>query len=230
MQFKNYNSYSIVHKNGKTEKLNAETMQQAIENMGISEEESPVSRALMTASEQKTVFEELPSEIIFTAVVDADSVDGGSIATPAEGKVHVGDEVQLKAIPARNYKFVKWLRNGEELSTEAELNYTMTELAEGEDTVVFTAVFALATVSWTTAVSPSGATTAGCIAFPSSGTTEANASAEFLAVANTGFIFDHWERNGETLSTNKLMQLEKVVPLADNETSAVYTAVFIAGE
>lgn len=228
MQFKNYNSYSIVHKDGRTEKLNAETMEQALENMSIAESESPVARALMTASDQRTVFQELPSEIVFTAVVDSASVGGGSIATPAEGTVHVGDEIQLRAIPARNYVFVSWSRNGEVISNQAILDYTMTELAEGEDTVIFTASFALADVNWTTEVYPAVATTAGCIAFPSSGTTEANGAGEFLAVVSEGFTFDHWERNGVILSTNKLLQIDAVTPLAEGEVSAVYKAVFLA--
>lgn len=226
MQFKNYNAYSIVHRNGKTEKLNAETMKQAIENMSIPESESPVARALLTASDMRTVFDELPSEITFTAVVDAGSASGGSVATPAEGRVHVGDEIQLRAIPSRNHVFDRWERNGEKISDEAVLDYTMTELLDGEDTVVFTAFFALADVSWTTEVSPDGASAAGCIAFPTKGTSKANSSCEFLAVASEGYVFDHWERNGVTLSASRLMQVDEVAPLADDELSAVYRAVF----
>lgn len=228
--FKNYNSYSIVHKNGQTEKLNAETMEQAIKHMSIPESTSPVSRALMTQSDVNTYIEDVPDEITFTCVVDSATVAGGNVATPASGKVHVGDEIQLKAIPSRNYQFVSWSRNGEVIGNTATLDYTMTALAEGEDTAIFTATFALAPVAWTTAVYPARATASGTIAFPTSGTTEANGSAEFLAVASTGFVFDHWERNGVSLSTNKLMQLDAVAPLAENETSAVYTAVFTDAE
>lgn len=228
MVFKNYNAYSIIHTDGRNEQLNAESMEQAIQNMTIPETESPVARCLLTQEGMRTLVSEidLPVEVYFTAVVDNNSVQGGSIATPASGHIHIGDEIQLKAIPARNYQFVSWSRNGEIIGTEATINYTMTPLVDGEDSVVFTAKFELAPVSWTTEVSPPQATGTGCIAFPTTGTTPANAPTEFLAVASEQYAFSHWERHGEELSTNRLFQLDEVKPLADDEFSAVYKAVF----
>ena len=226
MQYKNYNSYNIIHKNGESEKINAESMEQALAFMSTPETESPVMRAIVTQTDICTLVQDLPDEIYFTAVVDPDSVASGSIATPSEGTIHVGDEIALKAIPARNYEFVSWSRNGEVISTEAELVYTMTPLLEGEDSAVFSAKFRLADVTWTTGVEPAEATGAGCIAFPSSGSTVAKGKAEFLAVAAEGYTFNHWERNGVSLSENKLLELDAVVPLAPTETKAVYTAVF----
>jgi hypothetical protein len=228
MVFKDFNSYSIIHSDGRNEQLNAESMEQALQNMEVPESESPVARCLLVQEGIRTLVSEieLPTEIVFTAVVDNNSVQGGSIATPASGHIHIGDEIQLRAVPARNYRFVSWSRNGQFIGNTEILNYVMTPLVDGEDSAIFTAAFELAPVSWTTEIEPPQATGTGCIAFPTTGTTPANAPTEFLAVASEQYAFSHWERHGEELSTNKLFQLDEVKPLADDEFSAVYKAVF----
>jgi hypothetical protein len=166
----------------------------------------------------------LPEEIPFTSVVSEGA--GGSIATPVSGTIHAGDSIAFKAIPARNYAFVNWKCNGEVISEEAEFVYTMKEL-KGEASAVFLATFRPADVSWTTSVEPSEATSAGVIAFPPSGVSSANASAQMLAVEADGYVFDHWERNGESIGTNKMLTVI-VAPLAEGEDEAVYKAVFEA--
>jgi hypothetical protein len=103
----------------------------------------------------------------------------------------------------------------------------MPELQGGVDTAVFVATFKLADVAWTSTVEPAEASAAGCIAFPTSGTTAANGSLELLAVAKDGFEFDHWERNGASLSENELATVE-VAPLAEGEQACVFKAVFRA--
>lgn len=223
MQTKVFNAYRITHENGSVEDINALDLIQALENMEIPETESPVIQTFLIKKGIRTLVEDEPTEIIFNAVVAENG--GGSIATPATGKIHVGDMVQFKAIPAFNYEFVSWKLNGIEVSKEATLNFIMPELPAGIDTAVFTATFRLADVSWTTSVEPAEASTAGCIAFPTSGTSEANASAEFLAVPKEGFAFDHWEVNGETLTDNELLQTT-VAPLSVGEIARVYKAVF----
>lgn len=225
MQTKVFNAYRITHENGSIEDINALDLVQALENMEIPETESPVIQTFLVKKGIRTLVADEPTEILFNAVVAENG--GGSIATPATGKIHVGDMVQLKAIPARNYQFVSWKLNGVEISKEATINLVMPELASGVDTAVFTATFKLADVAWTTAVEPAEASTAGCIAFPTSGNSEANAEEEFLAVAKEGFTFDHWEVNGESVSTNELLQTE-IVPLAEGESTRVYKAVFRA--
>lgn len=223
MQTKVFNAYRISHENGTIEDINALNLVQALENMEIPETESPVVQTFLVKKGIRTLVADEPTEVLFNAVVAENG--GGSIATPATGRIHVGDMVQMKAIPARNYEFVSWKLNGIEISREAVLNLTMPELPEGIDTAVFTATFRLADVSWTTEVEPAEASTAGCIAFPTSGVSEANAETEFLAVAKEGFEFDHWEVNGESLSTNELLQAT-VAPLAEGETARIYKAVF----
>lgn len=223
MQTKTYNAYRITHKNGSVEDINALDLIQALENMEIPDTESKVLQSFLVKENVRTLVEDEKAEIIFSAIVAENG--GGSIATPASGKIHVGDILQFKAIPARNYEFVNWKLNGVEISKEATMNLVMPELASGVDTAVFTATFHLADVAWTTSVEPAEASTAGCIAFPTSGTSEANAEAEFLAVTKEGFAFDHWEVNGESVSTNELLQTA-VTPLAEGESARVYKAVF----
>lgn len=223
MQTKIYNAYRITHKNGSVEDINALDLIQALENMEIPDTESKVLQSFLVKENVRTLVEDEKAEIIFSAIVAENG--GGSIATPASGKIHVGDILQFKAIPARNYEFVNWKLNGVEISKEAMVNLVMPELASGVDTAVFTATFRMADVAWTTSVEPAEASTAGCIAFPTSGTSEANAEAEFLAVTKEGFAFDHWEVNGESVSTNELLQTA-VTPLAEGESARVYKAVF----
>lgn len=223
MQTKIYNAYRITHKNGSVEDINALDLIQALENMEIPDTESKVLQSFLVKENVRTLVEDEKAEILFSAIVAENG--SGSIATPASGRIHVGDMVQLKAIPARNYEFVSWQLNGVKISEEATINFVMPELASGVDTAVFTATFKLADVEWTTAIDPAEASTAGCIAFPTSGNSEANAEEEFLAVAKEGFEFDHWEVNGESVSTNELLQTE-VVPLAEGESARVYKAVF----
>lgn len=226
MQTKIYNAYRLSHKNGSIEDVNALNLVQALENMETPETESVVIQAVLLKEGVRTLVADEPTEVVFSAVVETGGM--GSVATPASGTVHVGDQIALKAIPARNYQFVSWAMNGENFSENASLVYTIPELPEGITSIVFTAKFALAPVAWTATVSPSEAGSAGAIAFPSSGTTEANAEAQFLAVEAEGYTFSHWERNGETLGTNKMLSVD-VAPLAEGEESAVYTAVFTAG-
>ena len=159
MQTKIYNAYKITHKNGSVEDINALDLVQALENMEIPDTESKVLQAFLVKENVRTLVEDEKTEILFSAIVAENG--GGSIATPASGKIHVGDMVQLKAIPARNYEFVSWKLNDVKISEEAVVNLTMPELSAGIDTAVFTATFKLADVAWTTAVEPSGASTAG---------------------------------------------------------------------
>ena len=225
MQTKVFNAYRITHENGSIEDINALDLVQALENMEIPETESSVTQTFLVKKGIRTLVEDEPGEVIFTAVVAENG--GGSIATPASGKIHSGDTLQFQAIPARNYEFVSWKLNGIEISNEETINFTMPALASGIDTAVFIATFRLAPVAWTTAVEPAEASTAGCIAFPTSGSSEANIETEFLAVAKEGFTFDHWEVNGESVSTNELLQTT-VTPLAEGESARVYKAVFRA--
>ena len=224
MQTKVFNAYRITHKNGSVEDINALDLVQALENMETPDTESKVIQAFLVKENVRTLVEDEPAEIIFSAIVAEGGT--GSIATPASGKVHVGDKIALKAIPARTFTFVNWKLNGEVISEEADLVFTMPKL-ENLDTAVFVATFRLADVSWTTNVLPNEASVAGSIAFPAHGTTEANKELVLLAVPSEGYTFNHWERNGVNISDSRLLKTE-VTPLSEKEESAVYIAVFTA--
>lgn len=224
MQSKFYNRYKITHKNGDAEEINAVNLVEALNNMEITEEFSPVLQTYMEEEGIRTLVADMPAEVPFTAVVAEGS--GGSIATPVSGVIHAGDQIALKAIPARNYEFVNWKMNDSIISDQESLVYTMPEL-HGEASAVFKATFRLADVEWTTAVDPDGATGAGVVAFPASGSTPANEALSLIAVEAEGYTFDHWERNGQTLSDNKILNTT-VEPLAENETACIYVAVFNA--
>lgn len=222
MQTKLYNSYKITHKSGSTEQINAENLIEALKNTGIKEEVDPVLQTFMSEEGIRTLISDIPAEVQFTAVVNETA--GGSIATPVSGTVHVGDQIAFKAVPASNYVFLNWKMNGQIVSTDAEFVYTFVDL-RGEASAVFSATFALAPLSWTTAVSPEGATAEGTFTFPASGTTPANGTVSAVAVASESWEFDHWERNGESVGTNKILSAT-ADPLAEGEATAVYTAVF----
>lgn len=225
MQTRELNSYQITHKNGNVENINAETLVQALQNMEVSEEYSPVIQTYLKEEGIRTLVADVPAEILFTAVVAEGG--GGSIATPSSGKIHVGDQLAFKAIPAKNYVFVSWSLNGSVISIDAEMLLTMPELPSGMTSAVFTASFALAPVNWTTAVYPPEATGDGAVAFPPSGVTPVNGDVSAIAVDSDNYTFDHWERNGQSVGTNKILEAE-ATPLAEGETACVYTAVFTA--
>lgn len=224
MQTKLYNSYRITHKSGSVEEINAENLIEALKNTGIKEEIDPVLQTYMYNEGIRTLIEDVPAEVPFTAVVNENA--GGSIATPVSGTVHVGDQLAFKAVPARNYVFLNWKMNGQVISEEADFVYTFPEL-HGEASAVFTATFAKAPVSWTTAVSPAEATSDGADTFPNSGTTPADGTVSAIAINSENYTFDHWERNGVSVGTNKELSAVAEEP-AEGETSVVYTAVFTA--
>ena len=225
MQSKIYNAYRLTHKDGSIEDINALDLIQALENTEIPETESKVIQAVLLKENVKTLVAENPTEIMFSSVVAEGGT--GSIATPSQGTVHEGDSISLKAIPARNYAFVNWKMNGEVIGESDTLLYTIPKLGEGLNSIVFTATFRLADVNWTSKVEPAEASGAGCLAFPASGTTKANESVSLIAVGAEGFTFDHWERNGENIGTNKILTAN-ATPLIEGENECIYKAVFNA--
>ena len=98
---------------------------------------------------------------------------------------------------------------------------------DGDASAVFKATFEPAPVEWTTAVSPAEATGDGAVTFPASGVTPAEGTVSAIAVDSEHYTFDHWERNGVSVGTNKELSAPADEP-AEGETSVVYTAVFTA--
>ena len=222
MQTKLLNAYRITHKNGSVENINAENLVEALSNMEIDESYSPVLQTYMTEEGIRTLVADALSEVPFTSVVN--DTAGGSIATPLSGTVHAGDQLSFKAIPARNYVFKNWKMNDVIVSENPEFVFTFPEL-HGEASAVFKATFEKAPVEWVTAVSPAEATADGAFTFPASGVTPADGTVSAVAVASEHYTFDHWERNGVSVGTNKILSAEADEP-AEGEAEVVYTAVF----
>lgn len=222
MQTKLLNAYRITHKNGSVENINAENLVEALNNMEIDESYSPVLQTYMVEEGIRTLVADAPSEVPFTSVVN--DTAGGSIATPLSGTVHAGDQLSFKAIPARNYVFKNWKMNDVIVSENPEFVFTFPEL-HGEASAVFKATFEKAPVEWVTAVSPAEATADGAFTFPANGVTPADGTVSAVAVASEHYTFDHWERNGVSVGTNKILSAEADEP-AEGEAEVVYTAVF----
>lgn len=222
MQSKLYNSYRITHKSGTIEEVNAESLVEALNSMSIKEEFDPVLQTYMYAQGIRTLVADLPEVVPFTAVVNDEA--GGSIATPVSGNVHAGDQLSFKAIPARNYVFKNWKLKDKVISEEADFVFTFPEL-NGEASAVFKATFEPAPVTWTTEVYPAEATGDGAVTFPASGVTPASGTVSAIAVDSEHYTFDHWERNGVSVGTNKILSAEAEEP-AEGETSVIYKAVF----
>lgn len=222
MQTKMLNSYRITHKDGNVEVINAENLVEALNNMEVAESFSPVLQTYMTEEGIRTLVADVPTEVPFSSVVN--DTAGGSIATPLSGTVHTGDKLSFKAIPARNYVFKNWKMNDVIVSESAEFVYTFPEL-HGEASAVFKATFEPAPVEWTTEVFPAEATGDGAVTFPASGVTPADGTVSAIAVNSEHYTFDHWERNGVSVGTNKILSVTAEEP-AEGETSVVYKAVF----
>lgn len=226
MQTKTFNQYDITHKNGSVEQVCAENLITALEHMEVDESFSPVIQTFMSKEAIRTLIDDLPAEVIFTATVN--DPESGCVATPSTGKVHIGDYVSLQAVASRGYTFVDWKLNGKTISINPSLQFTFTEAElDGATSAVFTANFALTPVNWATQVAPDSGTGEGLVAFPSSGTTQVGATAEMIAVETEGYTFSHWECNGESVGTNKILSIT-MTSLAENESERIYKAVFNA--
>lgn len=219
MTTKNLNTYRLTFKDGTTERINAAGLVEAIENASKDDADTPIVQTFMVAEQVATVVQDLPKEVLFTAVVAGEA--GGSIATPASGSVHVGDTLTLQAVPDKGWLFHSWKRNGHFLSHDAVLLYEMKPLAEGEDTCVFTATFRQEPRKCVTSVSPAQATGDGCMAFPSALSVLPGEEVSAVAVTQGAWKFLRWERDGEKVGTNIVLSAE-----ATQDLEQEYVAVF----
>jgi hypothetical protein len=80
-------------------------------------------------------------------------------------------------------------------------------------------------VEFSTAVTPAGAVSAGCLATPRAFTVPGGAPVIFEAVPAAGWNFAGWFRNGVELSQNAVAVFA-MVPPDDTETGVVYEAKF----
>ena len=226
MASKMYSQYKFLHLNGQEEKINALSLNQALENLSIPESESLVTQVTLEAQGIKTILDDAPVNWQ-TTVLPAEAGTANCFTFPASGTTEIGNEASMVAVAKGNYHFDHWDVGGTNVGTEETLNYTMTALEESETERIFTAVFALnvAPTNWKTAVSPDGAGTANCFTFPASGTTDIGSTASMVAVAKGNYHFDHWDVGGTNVGTDETLNYTMTAP-AEGATEITFTAVF----
>lgn len=213
---KNLHTYTLVHESGKQEKVNATSMQEALNNMETDENTDTCIHALRVAQDIRTVVEDEKAAVSFSAT----STIPECIVSPKTGSVHVGDTVHFASTPTRLHELVEWQRNGQFYSKEKEFDHTFI------DNATFQAIFRLKDVSWKTKVEPEEAKEANCLAFPPEGISKANAPLKLLAETVDGWNFKEWRRNGVKIDGGRIIDIENVTPLAECEDECIFTAVF----
>ena len=115
--------------------------------------------------------------------------EGGLVS--GAGEYNHGASCTLTATANAGYTFVKWTKNGTQVSTNASYTFTVTESA------AYVAHFQLQSYTITATAAPTGSGTV-------SGTGQYNhgASCTLTATANTGYTFSNWTENGNVVSTN----------------------------
>ena len=118
----------------------------------------------------------------YTITANANNNAWGTVT--GGGTYNAGVTCTLTATPASGYEFLKWTKNGAEVSTNPSYSFTVTENAS------YTAVFGEPSVNYytiTTNVSPAGAgTVEGAGVYPQGTTTY------LTATPNMGWTFSHW--------------------------------------
>ena len=142
----------------------------------------------------------------YTISVTANPSYGGSVS--GGGTYIEGSTCVLTATPATGYNFVRWTKNGSQVSTNPNYSFTVTGNAS------YVAVFSLNSYTISASASPSsGGSVSGAGSYNYGSTCTLNAS------ANTGYSFVCWMKNGSQVSTNASFSFT----VAEN---ASYVAVF----
>lgn len=126
--------------------------------------------------------EEAGSTQQYTITANANNNSWGTVT--GGGTYNSGATCTLTATPNSGYEFLKWTKNGAEVSTNPSYSFTVTENAS------YTAVFGEPSVNYytiATNVSPTGAgTVEGAGVYPQGTTTY------LTATPNMGWTFSHW--------------------------------------
>jgi YD repeat-containing protein len=125
----------------------------------------------------------------YTITATANPTAGGTIS--GAGTFNEGSNCTLIATPNTGYTFVRWTKNGSQVSTNASYSFTVTENA------TYVAVFSLNSYAITVSANPSaGGTVTG------GGTYNHGSNCTLIATPNTGYTFVRWMKNGSQVSTN----------------------------
>ena len=115
--------------------------------------------------------------------------EGGTVS--GAGTYQSGSTCTLTATANTGYSFVRWTKNGSQVSTSPTYSFTVTENA------TYVAVFNLNSYSISASANPSaGGSVSG------GGTFNYGSTCTLTATANTGYSFTNWTKNGTVVSTN----------------------------
>lgn len=124
----------------------------------------------------------------YTISVSANPSEGGTVS--GGGTYNYGSSCTLTATPATGYSFVRWTKNGSQVSTNPSYSFTVTGNAS------YVAVFSLNSYTISVSANPSaGGTVSG------GGTYDYGSSCTLTATSATGYSFVNWTENGEVAST-----------------------------
>ena len=124
----------------------------------------------------------------YTITAAANPTDGGTVA--GGGTYNYGQSCTLTATPATGYNFVRWTKNGQQVSTNANYTFNVTESA------AFVAQFQLQSCAvFTSAYPAEGGTATG------GGSYLYGENVTVTATANEGYNFINWVEDEEVVST-----------------------------
>jgi len=124
----------------------------------------------------------------YTITATANPTDGGTVA--GGGTFNYSQSCTLTATPATGYNFVRWTKNGQQVSTNANYTFNVTESA------AFVAQFQLQSCAvFTSAYPVEGGTTSG------GGSYLYGDNVTVTATANEGYNFINWVEDEEVVST-----------------------------
>ena len=148
---------------------------------------------------------------------------GGTVS--GAGSYNYGTTCNLTATPATGYSFVRWTKNGTQVSTNASYSFTVTENAS------YVAVFSLNSYTISASASPSaGGTVSGA------GNYQQGSTCTVSATANTGYTFENWTENGTVVSAAATYTFEVtashnlVANFVDATGTGKLSGVFSVGE
>ena len=125
----------------------------------------------------------------YTITATADPTTGGTVS--GGGTYNYGQSCTLTATPATGHNFIKWTKNGQQVSTNATYTFTVTESA------TYVAHFQIQTFTVTLTANPTdgGVLTGG-------GTFDYGQTAYIYAEPNAGYNFVNWTENGEVFNND----------------------------
>ena len=127
----------------------------------------------------------------YTITAVANPTNGGTVS--GVGTYAQGSTCTLQATPNSGYSFVKWTKNGTQVSTNPNYSFTVT----GDASYVAHFQQSTTTYTITATASPSNAGT-----ITGAGSYASGSTCTLWATPNSGYEFVNWLENGATVSTN----------------------------